>query len=438
MEWWMIIGLLFAGMVLLLFTGLPVAFAFLIVNMVAAYFFLGGVPGLVAVATGAFSSVTTFSLLPVPFFVLMGEMIFHSGVGLKAISVIDDWLGKLPGRLSIVAVITGTIFAALSGSTIANTALLGTVLVPEMEKRGYSKEMSLGPIMGVGGVAMLIPPSALAVVLASLAGMDVGQLLIAGILPGIVMGSLYLAYILVRCLLNPKLAPAYPVERVALGRRIANTVIYSLPVIFIIFMVTGVIFIGVATPTEAAATGALGAFLVAVAYRKMSWEVMKKSAVGTIKVVVMIFMIIIMSQTYSEILAFSGAAAGLVDFAVGQKIEPILIILSMMATVILLGCFMETVSIMMITVPIFMPIVRALGFDPIWFGILLLVNLELGMLTPPFGMLLFVMKGVSPKDTTMGEIYRAAIPFITVDVVGLGVLILVPQISTYLPGLMGH
>lgn len=438
MTWWMIISCLFGGMVLLLFTGLPVAFAFLIVNMVAAYFFLGGLPGLVGVATGAFSSVTTFTLLPVPFFVFMGEMIFHSGVGLKAISVIDDWLGKIPGRLSIVAVITGTIFAALSGSTIANTALLGTVLVPEMEKRGYSKEMSLGPIMGVGGVAMLIPPSALAVVLASLAGMDVGQLLIAGVLPGVLMGSLYLAYILVRCLINPTLAPSYPVERVPLGRRIANTVIYSLPVIFIIFMVTGVIFIGVATPTEAAATGALGAFLVAVGYRKMSWEVMKKSAVGTIKVVVMIFMIIIMSQTYSEILAFTGAAAGLVDFTVGQKVAPILIILSMMLTVMILGCFMETVSIMMITVPIFMPIVRALGFDPIWFGVLLLVNLELGMLTPPFGMLLFVMKGISPKSTTMTDIYRAAMPFITVDIIGLAVLILFPRISTYLPGLMGH
>jgi tripartite ATP-independent transporter DctM subunit len=438
MEWWQIILLLFGGMVFLLFTGLPVAFAFLVVNLTAAYFFLGGVAGLVGVVSGAFNSITTFTLLPVPFFCFMGELIFHSGVGLRAIRVIDDWLGRLPGRLSIIAVITGVIFAALSGSTIANTALLGTVLVPEMEKRGYSKGMTLGPIMGVGGVAMLIPPSALAVVLASLGGMDVGQLLIAGLLPGFVMGSLYLAYILVRCFLQPELAPSYHVEPIPLSRKLANTAKYSLPVLFIIFMVTGVIFLGIATPTEAAATGALGAFVVAVAYRQMSWEVMRKSMYGTVKVVGMIFMIIIMSQAYSEILAFTGAAAGLVDFAVGQKIAPLMIILTMMLTIILLGCFMETVSIMMITIPIFMPIVKALGFDPIWFGVLMMVNLELGMLTPPFGMLLFVMKGVSPKGTAMGDIYKAALPFIAVDILGLAILLLVPGISTYLPALMPH
>lgn len=157
MEWWTTLLLLFSGMVLLLLTGLPVAFSFLIVNMVAAYFFLGGIPGLIATTAGIFNSITTFTLLPVPFFIFMGELIFHSGLGLQAINVLDKWLGRLPGRLSLMAVITGVVFAALSGSTIANTALLGTVLLPEMRQKGYSKTMSLGPIMGVGGVAMLIP-----------------------------------------------------------------------------------------------------------------------------------------------------------------------------------------------------------------------------------------------------------------------------------------
>jgi tripartite ATP-independent transporter DctM subunit len=437
MEWYTILLLLFSGMVLLLLTGLPVAFAFLVVNMVAAYFFLGGLAGLMSIATDIFSSITTFTLLPVPFFIFLGEIIFHTGVGLQAIEVIDDWLGRLPGRLSILAVITGIIFAALSGSTIANTALLGTVLVPEMQEKGYSKSMSLGPIMGIGGVAMLIPPSALAVVLASLAKIDVGRLLIAGVLPGVLMGLLYIGYVLGRCLINPTLAPAYHVPPVPLLKKIVSTVKYSLPIIFIIFMVTGVIFVGIATPTEAAATGALGAFIVALVYRKLSWEALKKSAYGTIKITVMIFMIIIVSNTYSEILAFSGAASGLVQFAVGQKIYPIFIIISMMLTLILLGCFMETVSIMMITIPIFIPIVQALGYDPIWFGVLMMVNLELGMLSPPFGVLCFVMKGVSPEGTTMAEIYKAAIPFALVDILGLVTLILVPGLSTYLPNQMG-
>jgi tripartite ATP-independent transporter DctM subunit len=437
MEWYTILLLLFSGMVLLLLTGLPVAFAFLVVNMVAAYFFLGGLAGSMSIATDIFSSITTFTLLPVPFFIFLGEIIFHTGVGLQAIEVIDDWLGRLPGRLSILAVITGIIFAALSGSTIANTALLGTVLVPEMQEKGYSKSMSLGPIMGIGGVAMLIPPSALAVVLASLAKIDVGRLLIAGVLPGVLMGLLYIGYVLGRCLINPTLAPAYHVPPVPLLKKIVSTVKYSLPIIFIIFMVTGVIFVGIATPTEAAATGALGAFIVALVYRKLSWEALKKSTYGTIKITVMIFMIIIVSNTYSEILAFSGAASGLVQFAVGQKIYPIFIIISMMLTLILLGCFMETVSIMMITIPIFIPIVQALGYDPIWFGVLMMVNLELGMLSPPFGVLCFVMKGVSPEGTTMAEIYKAAIPFALVDIIGLVTLILVPGLSTYLPNQMG-
>jgi tripartite ATP-independent transporter DctM subunit len=437
MEWYTILLLLFSGMVLLLLTGLPVAFAFLVVNMVAAYFFLGGLAGLMSIATDIFSSITTFTLLPVPFFIFLGEIIFHTGVGLQAIEVIDDWLGRLPGRLSILAVITGIIFAALSGSTIANTALLGTVLVPEMQERGYSKSMTLGPIMGIGGVAMLIPPSALAVVLASLAKIDVGRLLIAGVLPGVLMGLLYIGYVLGRCLINPRLAPAYNVPPVPLLKKIVSTVKYSLPIIFIIFMVTGVIFVGIATPTEAAATGTLGAFIVAIVYRRLSWEALRKSTYGTIKITVMIFMIIIVSNTYSQILAFSGAASGLVQFAVGQKIQPIFIIVSMMITLILLGCFMETVSIMMITIPIFIPIVQALGYDPIWFGVLMMVNLELGMLSPPFGVLCFVMKGVSPEGTTMAEIYKAAIPFALVDIVGLITLILAPGLSLYLPNKMG-
>jgi TRAP-type C4-dicarboxylate transport system permease large subunit len=187
MEWWMIILILFGGMVLLLLTGLPIAFAFLIVNMVAAVFFLGGTAGLFGTVTGIFTSITTFTLLPVPLFIFMGEFIFHSGLGLDAVNSMDKWLGRVRGRLSILAVLMGMVIGSLSGSTIATCALLGTVLLPEMLRKGYSKTMSLGPLMGVGTVDALIPPNALTVVLASLALIDVGRLLIAGIIPGIIM-----------------------------------------------------------------------------------------------------------------------------------------------------------------------------------------------------------------------------------------------------------
>ncbi len=437
MEWWLIISLLFGAMVFLLLTNIPIAFAFLIVNMVAAYFFLGGVPGLVGVVTGVFTSITTFTLLPVPFFILMGELIFHSGLGIDAVNVLDKWLGKVRGRLSILAIIMGVIIGALSGSTIATCALLGTILLPDMLKRGYSKNMSLGPLMGVGTVDALIPPNALTVVLASLANIDVGQLLIAGILPGIIMSGLYLVYVLFWVRIFPKEAPMYDVPHIPLKEKILATVQYLLPLGFIIFMVIGLIFLGVATPTEAAATGTLGSFILALLYRRLNWSIFKKSVMGTVKVTVMIFMIIIVSSTYGEILAFTGAASGMTSFITSLTIPPIVIIIGMMIVILIMGCFMETVAIMMITIPIFMPVVNAFGYNTVWFGVVMLIALETGLITPPFGVTLFVMKGVAPPDVTMADIWKAITPYVIIDMLCIAVVLAIPSIATIVPSLMG-
>jgi tripartite ATP-independent transporter DctM subunit len=408
-----------------------------VVNMVGAYFFLGGMPGLIGVATGTFTSITTFTLLPVPFFILMGELIFHSGLGLNAVNVLDKWLGKVRGRLSILAIFMGVIIGALSGSTIATCALLGTILLPDMLKRGYSKNMSLGPLMGVGTVDALIPPNALTVVLASLAGIDVGQLLIAGILPGIIMSGLYLVYVLTRCRLKPEEAPLYDVPPVPLREKVQDTIQYLLPLSLIIFMVIGFIFLGIATPTEAAASGTLGSFILALAYRRLTWELFKKSVYGTVKVTVMIFMIIIVSSTYGEILAFTGAASGMTGFITHLTIPPLVIVIGMLAVVLMLGCFMETVAIMMITIPIFMPVINAFGYNPIWFGILLLIALETGLITPPFGVTLFVMKGVAPPEVTMADIWKAVTPYVLIDILCIVLVLFLPSLATVVPGLMG-
>ena len=437
MEWWLIITLLFGGMVFLLLTNLPIAFAFLVVNTVAAYFFLGGIPGLIAVVTGVFSSITTFTLLPVPFFILMGELIFHSGLGLNAVNVLDKWLGNLRGRLSILAIIMGVIIGALSGSTIATCALLGTILLPDMLKRGYSKNMSLGPLMGVGTVDALIPPNALTVVLASLANIDVGQLLMAGIVPGIIMSGLYLAYVIIWCHLFPKEAPVYDVPHIPLKDKVMATLQYLLPLGFIVFMVLGFIFLGVATPTEAAATGTLASFILALIYRRLNLEILKKSAMGTVKVTVMIFMIVIVSTTYGQILAFTGAAAGMTGFITKLTIPPIVIIIGMLIVVLILGCFMETVAIMMITIPIYMPVINAFHFNPIWFGILMLIALETGLITPPFGVTLFVMKGVAPPEITMSDIWKAVTPYVIVDILCIALVLAMPILATIVPSLMG-
>ena len=437
MEWWLIVSLLFGGMVLLLLTNLPIAFAFLVVNMVAAIFFLGGIPGLIGVVTGVFTSITTFTLLPVPFFILMGELIFHSGLGLDAVNVLDKWLGKVRGRLSILAVIMGVIIGALSGSTIATCALLGTILLPDMLKRGYSKNMSLGPLMGVGTVDALIPPNALTVVLASLAMIDVGQLLIAGILPGMIMSGLYFVYVMVWCRIFPEEAPMYDVPHVPLKEKLRVTVQYLLPLGFIIFMVIGLIFLGVATPTEAAATGTFGSFVLALLYRRLTWETFRKSVMGTVKVTVMIFMIIIVSSTYGEILAFSGAASGMTSFITNLTIPPIVIVIGMLIVVLCMGCFMETVAIMMITIPIFMPVINAFHYNTVWFGVLMLIALETGLITPPFGVTLFVMKGVAPPDVTMADIWKAVTPYVIIDLVCIALVLAMPFLATVVPNLMG-
>jgi len=437
MEWWLIISLLFGGMVFLLLTNLPIAFAFLIVNMVAAYFFLGGIPGLIAVVTGVFSSITTFTLLPVPFFILMGELIFHSGLGLNAVNVLDKWLGKLRGRLSILAIMMGVIIGALSGSTIATCALLGTILLPDMLKRGYSKNMSLGPLMGVGTVDALIPPNALTVVFASLANIDVGQLLMAGIPAGIMMSGLYLVYVIFWCRIRPEEAPLYEVPHIPLKEKAMATLQYLLPLSLIIFMVLGFIFLGVATPTEAAATGTLGSFILALVYRRLNWEVIKKSALGTVKVTVMIFMIVIVSTTYGQILAFTGAASGMTSFITQLSIPPIVVLIAMLMVVLILGCFMETVAIMMITLPIYMPVVNAFHYNPIWFGVLMLIALETGLITPPFGVTLFVMKGVAPPEIKMSDIWRAVTPYVVVDMLCIVLVLVMPFLATVIPSLMG-
>jgi tripartite ATP-independent transporter DctM subunit len=437
MEWYSIISLLFGSMVLLLLTGVPIAFAFLIVNLVAAYFFLGGIPGIIGAVVGVFTSITTFTLLPVPFFILMGSLIFHTGLGLDAVNVLDKWLGKLRGRLSILAILMGVIIGALSGSTIATCALLGTILLPEMLKRGYSKNMSLGPLMGVGTVDALIPPNALTVVLASLANIDVGQLLIAGIVPGMIMSFLYFAYVLIWCRIFPDEAPVYDVPHVSLKEKVMATVRYLLPLSLIIFMVIGFIFLGVATPTEAAATGTLGSFILAFAYKRMNWETMKKAVMDTVKVTTMIFMIIIVSSTYGEILAFTGSASGMTNFITKLSISPILILIGMLVVVLILGCFMETVAIMMITIPIYMPVVNAFGYNTVWFGVLLLISLETGLITPPFGVTLFVMKGVAPPEVTMADIWGAITPYVVIDLLCIAIVLAAPPVATIVPSLMG-
>jgi len=434
MDWWVVLLLLITGLIGLMLTGFPVAFSFLLVVMAAMYFLMGGVSGFDQLTLSIFDSLTKFSMTPIPFFVLMGEVLYQSGLATRTLNVVSKWMGPIPGRLSVITLLSGGLFAALSGSTVANTAMFGSLMVPEMTKRGYSAEMTVGPIMASGALAMVIPPSALAVILGSLAEVSIGGLLIAALVPGLLLLLLFLVYTIVRCWINPSLAPRYEVETVEAKEKWIAVVRDLVPMGAIIFLVLGLIFLGVATPTEAAALGALGAFLLAAVFRSLTPTVIKRAIVGSLKVTVMILAIIAGSGAFSQVLAFSGASRQLVQLVLSADISPMLILLIMLSAVVILGFFMEQVSIMMITIPVFMPIVAVLGFDPIWFAVLVLICLEIGQLTPPVGLALFVMKGVAPPSISMGQIYRAALPYVAADVVGVALIIVFPAIALWLPG----
>jgi len=395
-----------------------------------------GPQGFFQIPLQVYSSLSTFTLSPIPLFILMGELMFHSGVAYRTIDVLDKWLGRLPGRLSLLAAAGGTLFSALSGSTLANTAMLGTVLLPDMQKRGYKPAMSVGPIVGVGGLAMLIPPSSLAVVLAALGHIAVGKILLAGVIPGLLLGGMFAFYIILRCWLNPDLAPRYEVTTASWPERIILLVRYVFPLGIVIFMVLGLMLLGVATPTEAAASGVFGTIVVVAFFKKLTLKAIKNSLIGTLEITIMIFMIIAASNSFSAILSFSGATQGLLEVIKTVELSPILILIGMQLMVFLLGMFMETISIMMICLPIFMPIVKLLGFNPVWFGVIMLINFEMGLITPPFGMLLFVMKGVAPKEISIEAICWAALPFIICDALVMALIIAVPKIALWLPALV--
>ncbi|WP_111413592.1 TRAP transporter large permease [Billgrantia lactosivorans] len=436
MEWYLALAFLLALILGFMAIGTPIALAFLAANVIGAWHFMGGQNGLIQLLNNGFGALSSFNLVPIPLFLLMGELFFRTGLGMRMFNAIDQLMGKVPGRLSYVTVVGGTGFSTLSGSSMGSTALMGSLLVPEMERRGYKKHMAIGPILGTGGLAIIIPPSALAVLLATLAKVDIGALLIAGILPGLVLAGLYLATIWIQTRIDPQAAPNYELEPVPFAQKLKLIGSDILPMISVMVFIVALMLMGFATPSEAAAFGALGAIVLAVIYRCMTWEAFKLSVIGALKVTLMAYLIVFGSATFSQLLAFSGASSGLIQWATSFDLAPILMLLAMFAVLLVLGTFMEQISIMMLTVPFFFPLAQVLGFDPIWFGIIMLLALEISFSTPPLGLLLFVMKGVAPKGTSMREIYAAAIPYILCSMLLVAILIVFPGIATWLPGMI--
>ena len=430
MEWYYVIAIVLVPLLILMTMGLPVAFSFFAINLVGSYILLGGLNGVEQLVLNTVDSLSSFTLVPIALFMIMGEAMFQSRIAVDLMDTLDKWFGRLRGRLAFMAVGGGVLFLTLTGNSMGSIALLGSSLVPEMEKRGYKKPMSLGPILGSAGLAIMIPPSSLAVVLGVVADLSIGRILIGIIVPGLLMALLYAIYIYVRCTIQPDIAPSFDVPPVPLKEKINATALNILPLGLVVFSVVGFIFMGLATPSEAAATGAAATLLLAALKRRLSWTVFSKTMFGSANISVMVLLIVSGAVAFSQLLAFTGATFGMVDAIISLDVSNDVIILMMIASVIFLGMFMGPLPIMLITLPIFIPVVIQFGYDPIWFAAMYLVAIETGATSPPLGAALFVMKAVAPKGTKMNEIYRAAMPFIICDLLAIAILFVFPSLVT--------
>ncbi len=436
MIWWQGLLLLFGILTVLLLVGLPAGIAFLAINLVGALVFLGGEAGLMQTVRNGVASITNFSLTPIPFFILMGEVLFHTGLAMKAIDGFDRAIRGVPARLSVVAIVAGTVFSAISGSTIATTALLGSLLLPEMLRRGYHPRMAMGPIMAIGGVDMLIPPSAITVLLGSLAGISISGLLIAGVVPGLLLAVMFLGWITLSAWRNPALAPNFARDEVEGWARWGPLVVNVTPLVLIFVLVIAAMSAGWATPTESAALGALATVIVSVLYRSLSVRALAQSLMGTAAISGVILFIIIGATTFSQILSFSGATNGLVALVREGGLPPWGVLAGMVVILLILGCFIDQVSMMLITLPFFMPLVQFYGWDPLWWGVLYLICMQLGLLTPPFGMLLFTMRSVAPASIPTSEIFAAVTPYVLMGMLMVALVWLLPPVATWLPSLL--
>lgn len=426
--------LFFGALLLFLLLGLPLAFVLGGVSVVFLYF-TWGFDSFYMVTSQIWGTMGSFTLVAIPLFVFMAMVLERTGVARDLYRMMHLWCGGLRGGLALGTLGICAVFAAMVGISGAAVVAMGTIALPSMLERGYDRKMALGVINTGGGWGILIPPSILMILYALITGTSVGGMFAAGIMPGILLMVLTAVYILVRCQLQPELAPALPrEERGTWPEKIRALRAVLLP-IGVVVMVLGSIIGGITTPTEAAAMGVLGALISAAMYRQLKWSVLREAALRTFSLTGMIMWILFAAHAFSAAYQSMGAQSLIEGLMAHIPGGPWGTIITMMLIVFLLAMVLDPVGIMLITLPVFMPIVESLGFDPIWFGILFVINMEIGYMTPPFGFNLFYLKGVVPPGITMKDIYLSVIPFVIVEIVGLALIMVFPEIATWLPNL---
>jgi len=431
-EWLTIV--LFGSLIVLLLLGLPLVFA---IGGTATIFIilLWGPHALPVLANRTYMAMDMFMLVAVPMFIFMGAMLQRCGIAEDMYELMYHWMGGLRGGLAAGTVLICTMFAAMVGISGAATTSMGLIALPSMLKRGYKKDIAIGCISAGGSLGILIPPSILMIILALTSRQSIGQMFIAGILPGLLLSSLMVGYILIRCAVQKDMGPAVPpADRLPRRARIRLLAGLALPICLII-AVMGSMFFGLATPSEASAVGAFGAILSAMIKRTFNRETFSSALFVTLRLSTMVIWIVFAASAFTALYAVTGASSLIGDLIRGVG-EPWMVIITMQLILFVLGMFFDPTGIVLLAAPIFFPIVMSLGFDPLWFAILFVINMEIAYLTPPFGFNLFYMKAVVPPGVTMFDIYKSAIPFVLLMIFGLGLCMVFPGIITWLPSLM--
>jgi len=434
--------LLFASMFLILSTGLPVVFAMGALATLGSIAFLG-FDMTANLFTTSWIGFTDDLLIACPLFLLMGSFLQFSGIADDAYDMFYKWMGGLKGGLAMASVIICAIFAAMTGVSGAATVAMGMIAIPSMIRRGYDKRMATGCITAAGPLGFLIPPSDIMILFGVITHVSIGKLFMGGVIPGVMLAIFYIILIGIRCWRNPDLGPPLPPERRASwGEKLVSLKAMVFPII-LIMLVLGSIYLGVATPVEASAVGAFGAFVCAVIHRKFNWKLFKNAALLNLRLTAMIFWIYVAAICFSNLYTVMGARNFIQEMVVGLNVPPLAIVGFMQFTIIIMGMLMDDYAIILITCPIYVPIVEALGLDTLWFGILFVVNMQIAYITPPYGFNLFYMRGVTvqirdqiPEEISMTDIWRSVAPYIPFQLVALALVMIFPQLATWLPSTM--
>ncbi|MFC1907377.1 TRAP transporter large permease subunit [Chloroflexota bacterium] len=430
MDWYLSLIILFGILLLLMSTGLPIAFALALLGIISLFLFWPA--GLEVVGAISIRSSLNFVLVAIPLFIFMGELLLLSGISRDIFDLMQKWFGAVPGSLAVGSLGMGTIFAALTGSNTANTALVGTICIPEMVQKNYYRPLAIGAVGAGGALGILIPPSIAMLLYAALGEQNAAKLFIAGIIPGIIISSLLITYVIIACKVNPDWAPGS--IRFSWHERIMS-LRYAWPVLALIMLVLGTIYLGVATPTEASAIGTAGALILAAFRRTFTWTNIQQAVFSTVRLTSMIMFILVGAILFSRVLTIMGISEQLITFLTTLPVPPLAVIVGINIIILILGCLMDSSSLIAIFTPLLVPIVIGLGLDPIWFGVLFTINIEVGCLTPPVGYNLFVIKGILP-EAGLGEIIRGITPFVIIYIIGMALMIAFPELILWLPSLM--